>query len=101
VALANLNDRDIAYQMSKLREWLIDLQWSIPEQRWGIKMEIRDEKGRVVWIGDFNLLKTTLEQMFYLQLTRAKGGMTLKELNTSRFVSSIRGEQEAKKPRWF
>ena len=103
VPLANLTERDIKYQMSKLREWILDLFWHIPEQKWGNKIQLKDDKGNVIWEGDLNLLATMLIQTYHIQLTRGKEGLTLRELNTIRSISSVRSlfEEERKKIRWI
>jgi len=98
VVFGNYSERDIKFLMSKFREWCILVKWYIPEQQWGNILEYHDDDGSSVIRVDLNILLNTLEQLYFIQLTRGKGGFTLKELNTMRgIIRSEEKEEEAKK----
>ena len=84
--------------MSKFREWCLLMLWYIPEQKWGnllVYHEGEDDTERLEL--DLNLLLNTLEQLYYINLTRGKGGFTVRELNTSRAISRTEPQEVAKR----
>jgi hypothetical protein len=96
VPFGNYEERDILYLMSKFREWCILNLWFIPEQRWGNLSIFRDIDSEEEIRVDLNLLLNQLEQLYFINLTRGKGGFLTKELNTSRF-GYAKSENEEKK----
>lgn len=87
VIFGNFSDKDILFLLSKFREWCISLQWYIPEQKWGNVLVYEDEDDASSRITiDLNLLLNMLYQLYFINLTRGKGGFTTKELNTGRSV---------------
>jgi len=95
VIFGNYSENDIKYLMSKFREWAIMLKWYIPEQRWGNILSYRDVGDESPIIeSDLNMLLNNLEQLFYINLTRGKGGFTVKELTTIRTFYTQRSEDQ-------
>lgn len=108
--LGNFDKIDIDRLMLKFKEWCILLLMHTPDNRWGNTVVYRDmtgaqlntKTGEIVGGNelrmDMNLLMNLLEQAYYINLTRGKGGFTLKELATMRSV--VRNEQtEASSPK--
>lgn len=94
VTFGNYDDKDILRLRSKFREWCILLMWFIPEQQWGnIQRFVSDDGGSQLRM-DLNLLLNSLDQMYYIQLTRGKDGFTVRELNTLRTKNTIATEEE-------
>jgi hypothetical protein len=100
VIFGNFTDRDILFLMSKFREWTILLEWYIPEQHWGNLQVYSTEMDEVQLKMDLNLLLNMLEQLYFIQLTRGRGGFTVKEMNTARQVFQAPAEP-AKKSGWL
>lgn len=94
VTFGNYELWDIKFLMSKFREWSIQLLWFIPEQKWGNLYEFIDDKqtGTPVRM-DLNMLLNTLEQLYFIQLTRGKEGFTVKEMTTLRHFTGIDTQQ--------
>lgn len=84
VIFGNYSEKDIKYLMSKFREWCLLMLWYIPEQEWGGILDYKDTEIDAPFRVDYNLLFNTLEQLYFINLTRGKNGFTLKEINTSR-----------------
>ena len=84
VIFGNYDDFDRKMLMSKFREWCILLKWAIPEQQWGNKQVFPDDAGEFERKIDLPVLLNELYQLYYIQLTRGKGGFTIKELGTQR-----------------
>jgi len=97
VVFGNYSEKDIKFLMSKFREWCILLTWYIPEQKWGNILVFHDEDGREPLKIDLNILLNSLEQLYYINLTRGKEGFTVKELTTLRNISKIEEEGGGKK----
>lgn len=94
VTFGNYDEKDILRLRSKFREWCILLMWFIPEQQWGnIQRFVSDDGGSQLRM-DLNLLLNSLDQMYYIQLTRGKDGFTVRELNTLRTKNTIATEEE-------
>jgi len=86
VIFGNYDEKDIAFLMSKFREWCILMLWYIPEQEWPNRKVFAEPDGSLEIDFDLNLLLNTLEQIYYINLTRGKEGFTVKELGTQRFI---------------
>jgi hypothetical protein len=101
VMFGNFLEKDMLFLMSKFREWCILLEWYIPEQRWGnilvYSTDLDDSQLKM----DLNLLLNMLEQLYFIQLTRGRGGFTVKELNTARSITSNVALETPKRSRWF
>jgi len=103
VIFGNYTEKDIAYLMSKFREWCILVLWYIPEQRWGNILQYQDGEDTTSQIRvDLNLLLNMLEQLYYINLTRGRDGFTIKELGTTRsFIQPLPPPERKKGIRLF
>jgi hypothetical protein len=98
VIFGNYTERDIAFLMSKFREWCILTLWYIPEQRWGniLSYQDGDDKTSNITV-DLNLLLNMLGQLYYINLTRGREGFTVKEMGTTRSIVTPTGVEAQKR----
>lgn len=97
----NYSEMDIKRLLLKFKEWCILLKWYIPDVEWDKKREFEgDTQNEKPLEMDLNILLNTLEQLYYIQLTRGKEGFTVKEMNTRRDISKMDVPLEEKKGRF-
>lgn len=101
VVFGNYSEHDIARLQSYFREYLILIQWYIPEQEWGNTIDYENGNSEIGMSLDLTLLISMLYQTYYIQLTRGKGGFTLKEINTAREVLKKETEKTKGDKKWF
>ena len=102
VPFGNYTEKDIQRLLIKFREWCILFLWYIPDDEWDRirRFESDDATGDIEM--DTSLLLNTLEQLFYIQLTRGREGFTVKEINTSRVgIAKPESEKPKKRAWWF
>lgn len=106
----NYSELDIKRLMLDFEEWTILKKWSTPDHQWGNLMTYEDMDNTQVdaadktftgmgapkIVIDMNLLFNILRQLYFIQLTRGKGGFTLKEINS---VRSILKNEQAEEPK--
>ena len=102
VIFGNYQNRDIAFLMLKFKEWKIFFLWYIPDIKWNNVLEYAGDstmEGNDPDISmDLNMLLNSLEQIYFINLTRGRGGFTVKWLQTKRnMLSSNKDESEDKK----
>lgn len=97
VIFGNYNERDMKFLMSKFREWCLLLLWYIPEHKWGNILVFQDAGDPIKIEFDLNLLLNTLEQIYYINLTRGKDGFTVKEMTTQRIIGKSEAEEAKSK----
>lgn len=104
IILGNYNERDINWLMLKFAEWRIQFLWYIPDTYWNNAQDFKGDptdKGDTPDISlDLNMLLNSLEQLFFINLTRGRDGFTMKWLRTGRGIVETQTEQP-KKARWF
>jgi hypothetical protein len=102
VVFGNYDAFDILLLESKFREWCILLKWYIPDQQWGNSLVFEDVQGsRIKEMKlDLSMLITMLQMEFHINLTRGKGGFTVKEMTTTRLFSRQESTEQEKKKGW-
>jgi hypothetical protein len=84
VPFGNYGETDIAYLMSKFREWRENVIWITNEYDQGNPQEFPGDDGGPGRSINFNVLFNELEQLYFINLTRGKEGFTVREMNTAR-----------------
>lgn len=104
IILGNYTPRDIEWLMLKFNEWRIHFLWYIPDVKWnnaqvfdGDSTAEGDSKEISI---DLNMLLNSLEQLFFINLTRGRDGFTMKWLHSTRGIVEVPGN-DPKKRRWF
>ena len=102
VIFGNYQNRDIAYLMLKFKEWKIFFLWYVPDIKWNNIMsfagDITEEGTEENLSMDLNMLLNSLEQIYFINLTRGRGGFTVKWMQTKRnMLTSGQSPDEDKK----
>lgn len=105
IILGNYTVRDIEWLMLKFNEWRIHLLWYIPDTKWNNAQVFKGDStetgdGANITI-DLNMLLNSLEQLFFINLTRGRDGFTMKWLNSKRGIVETPDMAKQKRPRWF
>lgn len=105
---SNLNEnKDIPLLMAEFDIWCDYFMWSIPDIYWGNVLEFARDNNTNANIAldekpismDINMLLSMLRQAYYMQLSRAKDGFTVKEAGTIRQKVEA-GTTQPKKKGW-
>lgn len=104
IILGNYTERDINWLMLKFDEWRVQFLWYIPDTYWNNAQDFEGDstdRGDTADLSiDLNMLLNSLQQLFFINLTRGREGFTMKWLNTSRGIIEAPTDQP-KKARWF
>lgn len=100
--LGNFDDKkkDIEYLMLKFKEWCIFMTWYIPDSQWGNIHKFTETDREIHVEMDLNMLLNMLEQAYYIQLTRGRGGFATKELTSIRTIGRNESEAQPEKKGW-
>jgi len=94
--LGNYDERDIRKLEVKFNGWILDFLMSIPDVEWNSVFRFRGQGiGEADLEMDLNTLFSTLRIIFYIQLTRGKGGFTARLMGGHPLK-----EEKEKKKKW-
>ena len=75
--LGNYDSNDIKRLEVKFNGWVLDFLMSIPDEEWNSVFKFKGQGVNEINLEmDLNTLFSTLKIIFYIQLTRGKGGFT-------------------------